>query len=100
MDLKNRKINVAIQVLPEAKGKLRYELVDAAINYIQSTGLKHLVCPFETVVECNYAEFAGLLQNIHLECAKAGAEKMLTNIKLQVDFMNDVTIEDKMEKYS
>ena len=39
------------------------------------------------------------LEKVHDACKKAGTERMLTNLKIQVDFENDVTIEDKMEKY-
>jgi uncharacterized protein YqgV (UPF0045/DUF77 family) len=97
---KKNKINVAVQILPEAGGKLKYDLVDAAISAIQQTGFRYRVCPFETVVECSFEELAGLLEIIHDACKKAGTEKMLTNVKVQVDFGKDVTIEDKMEKYS
>lgn len=99
MDWKKRKINVAIQVLPEADGKVKYSLVDAAIEAIQATGFKYRVCPFETVVECNYNELSDFLEKVHEACQKAGTERMLTNLKIQVDFENGVTIEDKMEKY-
>jgi len=99
MDWKKRKINLAIQVLPEADGKVSYSLVDKAINAIRKTGLKYRVCPFETVVECTYNELPGLLETIHEACQKAGTERMLTNLKIQVDFENSVTIEDKMDKY-
>ena len=100
MSWKKNKINVAIQVLPEAEGKVKYELVDEAIEAIQATGFKYQVCPFETVVECNFEEIPKLLESIHEACSKAGTEKMLTNMKIQVNFTDDVTIEDKMEKYS
>jgi uncharacterized protein YqgV (UPF0045/DUF77 family) len=93
------KINVAIQVLPEAGGKIKYELVDKAIEAIKQTGFKHEVCPFETVVECNFNELAGLIEKVHEACKNAGTEKILTNLKIQVDFEDKVTIEDKMEKY-
>ncbi|MCG6189907.1 thiamine-binding protein [Maribellus maritimus] len=96
---KSNKINVAIQVLPEAEGKLKYTLVDEAIAAIEKTGLKYRVCPFETVVECTFQDLSGLIENIHDACKAAGTEKMLTNLKIQVNFDNDVTIEDKMEKY-
>ena len=99
MDWKKRKINVAIQVLPEAEGKVNYSLVDAAIAAIKQTGFKHRVCPFETVVECSYVELPGVLEKIHEACYNSGAERMLTNLKIQVDYENGVTIEDKMEKY-
>ena len=99
MSWKKKMINVAIQVLPEADGKVKYELVDKAIEYIQSTGFKYQVCPFETVVECRFDQLSELLENIHDACEAAGTERMITNLKIQVDFKNDVTIDDKMEKY-
>ena len=86
-------------MLPEAGGKIKYELVDKAIDAIKQTGLKYEVCPFETVVECNYNELPVLLEKVHDACEKAGTEKMLTNLKIQINFEKEVTIEDKMEKY-
>ena len=100
MTWKSNKVNVAIQVLPEADGKVKYELVDEAIKAIESSGKRYQVCPFETVVECTYEELPELLENIHNACQKAGTQKMLTNLKIQVNFDEDVTIEDKMEKYT
>lgn len=99
MDWTKNKINVAVQVLPEAGGKVKYSLVDEAIKAIQQTGLNYRICPFETVVECSYSELSGLIENIHDACRRAGTERMLTNLKIQVDFNNEVTISDKMEKY-
>jgi uncharacterized protein YqgV (UPF0045/DUF77 family) len=99
MNWTKNKINVAIQVLPEAEGKIKYALVDEAINAIEKTGLPYQVCPFETVVECTWEELPGLLKSLHEACRNAGTERMLTNLKIQVDFGKDVTIDDKMEKY-
>uniref|UniRef100_UPI003216205A thiamine-binding protein n=1 Tax=uncultured Draconibacterium sp. TaxID=1573823 RepID=UPI003216205A len=100
MNWKTNKINVAIQVLPEAEGKIKYELVDKAIETIQKSGYRFQVCPFETVVECKFEELPQLLEEIHRACNNAGTEKMLTNLKLQVNFSENVYIEEKMEKYS
>lgn len=91
---------MAIQVLPEAEGKVKYQLVDQAINAIEQSGFKYKVCPFETVVECTFNELSELIAKIHDACNEAGTEKMITNLKIQVDFSRDVSIEDKMEKYS
>ncbi len=99
MDWKQMKINAAIQVLPEAEGKLKYNLVDEAISTIQKSGLKHQVCPFETIVECTFEQFTDLIEKIHESCKNAGTERMLTNLKIQVDFEKEVAIEDKMKKY-
>ncbi len=100
MNWKKNKINVAIQVLPEADGKLKYELVDKAIESIQKSGYKYQVCPFETVVECEFNELSKLIETVHEACKMAGTERMLMNLKVQSDFTNNVTIEDKMKKYS
>ena len=60
MSWTTNKINVAIQVLPEAEGKIKYSLVDEAIMAIEETGFKYKVCPFETVVECTFDDLPGL----------------------------------------
>lgn len=99
MDWQKNKLNVAIQVLPQANGKISYELVDKAIEAISQTGFTYKVCPFETVVECSYHDLPSLLEKIHEATRSAGAGSMLTNLKIQVDFEKNVTIDDKMEKY-
>ena len=99
MDWKKNKINVAVQVLPQDNGKLSYGLVDKVIEAIKGTGFTFTVCPFETVVECIYTELPALLEAVHEAAHAGGANGMLTNLKIQVDFKNSVTIGDKMEKY-
>lgn len=91
---------MAIQVLPEADGKIKCELVDKAIEAIQKSGYKYQVCPFETVVECKFNELSELIELVHDACEVAGTEKMLMNMKIQSNFSNNVAIEDKMEKYN
>lgn len=100
MNWKTNKINVAIQVLPETDGKLKYDLVDKAIEAIKNSGFKYQVCPFETVVECEFNELSDLIEKIHEACEVAGTQRMLMNLKIQSSFEGDVTIADKMEKYS
>lgn len=100
MNWKKNTINAAIQVLPEADGKLKYDLVDKAIEAIQESGLSHQVCPFETVVECTFDELQLLIEKIHEACRNAGTERMLMNVKIQTSFSGNVSINDKMEKYS
>lgn len=99
MSWKENNINVAIQVLPEADGKVKYALVDEAIKAIQQSGFAYQVCPFETVVECRYDDLGNLLENIHEACRAAGTERMIANLKIQVDFGSGVAIDDKMKKY-
>ena len=96
--MKNQ-INLAIQVLPRSSTKGTYELVDVAIELIQKSGLKYRVCPFETVIEGYYDEVMKLVKDIHEAVYAEGAEEMITNIKIQTRYNQDVFIEDKMNKY-
>ncbi len=95
----DNKINVAIQVLPRSAKIGTYEMVDRAIEVIQKSGLKYRVCPFETVVEGYYDEIMALLKEIHETIYDFGAEEMITNVKIQTIYNQDVLIEDKMDKY-
>jgi len=96
--MKNQ-INLAIQVLPRSSKKGTYELVDVAIELIQKSGLKYRVCPFETVIEGYYDEVMKLVKDIHEAVYAEGAEEMITNIKIQTRYNQDVFIDDKMYKY-
>ncbi len=96
--MKNQ-INLAIQVLPRSSKKGTYELVDVAIELIQKSGLKYRVCPFETVIEGYYDEVMTLVKDIHEAVYAGGAEEMITNIKIQTRYNQDVFIDDKMNKY-
>jgi uncharacterized protein (TIGR00106 family) len=92
-------INLAIQVLPRSATKGTYDLVDVAIEIIQKSGMKYQVCPFETVIEGKYDDVMSLIKVIHKAVYAAGAEEMITNIKIQTRGNQDVLIEDKMAKY-
>jgi uncharacterized protein (TIGR00106 family) len=95
----NRQINLALQVLPRAKDKDTYDLVDEAIRIIQESGVKYRVCPFETVMEGDFDELMDVVKKVHEACYAAGAENMLAYVKIQSNAGAPVTIEDKMEKY-
>jgi len=95
----DKKINVAIQVLPRSAKMGTYDLVDKAIEAIQNSGLKYRVCPFETVVEGYYDEIMELIKKVHEVIYLNGADEMITNIKIQTRYNQDVLIEDKMNKY-
>lgn len=95
----NNKVNIALQVLPSAKGKNTYSLVDKAIEVIQNSGIKYKVCPFETVMEGSYDEIMEIIKKVHETCYSNGTETMMTYIKIQTAANSDVSIEDKIEKY-
>ena len=94
------KINLALQVLPKSSNKETYALVDKAIEIIEQSGIKYKVCPFETVLEGYYDELMEIVKKVHEHCYASGTETMMTYIKIQSSATDDVTIEDKMEKYS
>ena len=98
--MRENTINMALQVLPQAEGKNSYDLVDSAIKIIQESGLAYTVCPFETVIEGKYDELMELVKRVHQELEKNGTEKLMTYIKIQTVFQQDVTIDDKMHKYT
>ncbi|MEA1872813.1 MAG: thiamine-binding protein [Bacteroidota bacterium] len=97
--MKNKQINLAIQVLPFGGEKHAYEVVDEAIKQIQNSGLKFKVCPFETVIEGNYVDVMNVVEKVQQACYNEGAENLICNIKIQSHSKNNVTIEDKMHKY-
>jgi uncharacterized protein (TIGR00106 family) len=95
----NKKINMAIQILPTSNDIAPYSIIDTAIEVIINSGLKYVVCPFETVVEGNYDELIKIVTDIHEACYKAGAEQIICNLKIQSHRTKEVTIDDKLMKY-
>lgn len=93
-------INVALQILPSGLPKEKaYEIVDEAIKVIAASGLKYLVCPFETVIEGPYDKVMQTLDAAQEAAFEAGAEDMLVYIKVQRSKSKDVAIDDKIGKY-
>jgi len=91
-------VNIALQVLPTSTTVHPYLLVDKAIEVIDKSGLRYKVTPFETVMEGSYDEIMEVVKLAQEACYEAGAETMMTYIKIQSS-RKDVSIDDKMEKY-
>jgi len=94
----NNTVNIALQILPTSKTIHPYLVVDKAIEVIASSGLRYKVTPFETVMEGNYEEIMNVVKLAQEACYTAGVESLMTYIKIQSS-TNDVSIDDKMEKY-
>ena len=92
-------VNIALQIIPKSKTKEAYDIVDDAIKLIQDSGLKYLVCPFETAIEGPYNEIMNLVENVQETCFNSGAEELLVYIKIQNRKGSAVTIDEKMKKY-
>nr|WP_321410125.1 thiamine-binding protein [uncultured Carboxylicivirga sp.] len=97
--MKNKQVNVAIQVLPFTDTSRTYAVVDKAIEVIENSGLKYRVTPFETVIEGKYSEVMEVVMKAQEACYTGGAESLLCNLKIQSHSEKEVTIEDKTGKY-
>lgn len=93
-------VNVALQILPSGLEKEKaYHVVDEAIKVIAESGLKYMVCPFETVIEGAYTEVMETVEAAQQAAFNAGAADLLVYIKLQRSKNKEVFIDDKMKKY-
>ena len=101
MDFINKnKVNVAVQVLPVSKTQESYDLVDRAIEVIEKSGFKYVVTPFETVMEGQYDDLMKVVKEVQDVCYASGAEKLMCYLKIQSVAHADVTIDDKIAKYT
>src|SRR5437870_2444369 len=96
MDQATRIVTVGVQVLPSSDDP--YPVVDRAIAAIKATGIKHEVCPMETVVEGTLDECLAAARAAHEACFEAGVKKVVTIIKIS-DGVDGSTIDDKVAKY-
>lgn len=96
----NHNVNLAIQILPLGIDKQEaYSIIDKAIAQVQKSELKHVVCPFETVIEGPYNQVMQLMNDMQEACYNAGAKELLINMKLHRSNEKDMAIDDKTGKY-
>ncbi len=88
-------IHYSLQIVPKAEGIDTYSLVDKAIEIIQSSGLKYMVTPMETVIEGPYQAIQKIADDAQKACLDAGAEEVLVFIKMHYRKNSDVTMEEK-----
>lgn len=92
-------INLGLQIVPKSKLTDSYWLVDQAIEVIQKSGVKHVVTPFETVMEGTQDELMEIAREAQQAVLDAGAEEVLVYYRMQIRKDQDVRIEDKTGKY-
>jgi uncharacterized protein (TIGR00106 family) len=92
----DRTVNVAIQVLPFVDDV--FGVVDRAIEVIAASGVRYEVGPMETVMEGPLDQLLEVAKQAHLACLEAGAESVMTYIKIG-DQTCGTTIEEKVGKY-
>ena len=91
-----RTVNVSVQVLPMVDDV--FAIVDRAIEVIGASGFKYEVGPMETVMEGPLDELLEVAKQAHLACFGAGAEQVMTLIKIG-DRATGTTMESKVGKY-
>ena len=93
--------SVAIQVLPKVNDDAEViRIVDAVIEYIQSTGLNYFVGPCETSIEGDYDELMEIIRECQKVAVAAGAKSVSAYVKINYRPEGDVlTIEKKVRKH-
>jgi uncharacterized protein (TIGR00106 family) len=92
-------INASIQIIPSTTRDNKYELVDAAIEVIQKSGLRYQVTPLETIVEGDYDEVMKVFKEAQQATLTAGSEEIIVFIKLHAAHERDIRFEEKTEKW-
>ncbi len=90
--------NVSLQVIPIVDQKEVYPIVDRVIDLIAASGVKYTVGPMETTMEGPLDELLDIVKKAQAICATAGAERVLSVVKIDYS-TRGVTIEEKMGKY-
>lgn len=94
--------SIAIQVLPQVDGDAEVcRVVDEVIAYIDSTGLRYQVGPFETTIEGeSYEQLMEIVQECPRVAIRAGAPKVSAYVKLVYQPEGKVlSIDQKIGKY-
>jgi uncharacterized protein YqgV (UPF0045/DUF77 family) len=105
--------SIALQVLPQIKESLYicggenqtsnrdevFRVVDTVIEYIESTGVKYTVGPFETVMEGDFDTLVAIVKEAQIIAVNAGASSTLSYIKLAYNPNGVSTIEEKTDKH-
>lgn len=92
-------INASIQIIPLSTDKHPYEWVDEAIHVIKSSGIKHEVGSFATVLEGTYNEVMKVIHDINEYLYTKNCPEWISNLQIQFRSSGDVTALEKIEKY-
>ncbi len=92
----DRMVNVAVEVVPLDPDAFR--IVDRAIEVIARSGVKYEVGPMETTMEGPLDRLLDVAKAAHLAAFEAGAERVVTVIKIG-DSVKGSTMAEKVGKY-
>ena len=87
---------VSFEVLPLCDDPI--PVVHKAIEVVQRSGVKHLVCPHETVMEGDLDHLIEIVKAGHRACFEAGAKRVVTLVKL-VESTEGSSIDALIDRY-
>ena len=76
-----------------------YDWVDEAIAIIQSSGVKHDVGAFATVLEGTYDEVMKVIHDVNGYLYSKGCSEWISNVQIQIRSAGDITGEEKTDKF-
>lgn len=91
-------INAGIQLVPLTNKELAYPLIDKVIEKIKSYDLKHVVTPFETIIECEFETAIQIISEIN-NISQNHTNEWLINIRLHCGNY-DILMHEKTIKHN
>ncbi len=88
-------IHLSIQIVPKKEGADIYPIIDKAIEVIQSSGVKYMITPMETVMEGPFDRLNEIALKAQEAVLSAGADEVLVFIKMHYRAKGDVSFEEK-----
>jgi uncharacterized protein YqgV (UPF0045/DUF77 family) len=92
------KVNLSLQVVPIDCSN-SYEVIDSAIASIDASGIRYEVQPFSTIMEGKLDELLKTVLDAKEAALNNGANELLLNIQIHLKKDEDVSFEDKTEKF-
>ena len=92
-------VNASLQIVPIVRDRHPYEWVDEAIEVIKSSGIKHEVGPFATVLEGRYEEVLAVIAAVNEWLYNRHCGEWICQVQLQIRSDGDITTAEKTDKF-
>lgn len=93
--MSQKSIHLGIQIVPLDQHENTYHIIDKAIAVIQSSGVKHVITPMETVMEGPYDQLNEIARKAEKVIMESECGEFLVNIRMHIRKDGDVTMEEK-----
>jgi uncharacterized protein YqgV (UPF0045/DUF77 family) len=92
-------VNASLQIVPIVRDRHPYEWVDEAIEVIKSSGIRHEVGPFATVLEGRYEEVLAVIGAVNEWLYTRHCSEWICQVQIQIRSAGDITSAEKTDKY-